>query len=188
MIHGHRQWLLSGGIGSGKSAVREMLAERGWRAIDADSVGHEVIGPDGPAFGAVARRWPATVVDGRIDRAALGRIVFGNQDALATLEDMTHPHILGAVRSRVQGIRGPVVVELPLLKPSWGEEWRRMVVDSGEEDRLERLLARGMSRADALARMASQPSRSLWLAAADLVIPNSGSLSRLEGTVAKIAP
>ena len=186
MIHGHRQWLLSGGIGSGKSAVREMLAERGWRAVDSDSVGHEVIGPDGPAFSAVARLWPSTVVDGRIDRAALGRIVFSDRDALATLEDMTHPHILGAVRDRVQGIRGPVVVESPLLEPSWGDEWRRMIVDSREEDRLERLLTRGMGRAGALARMASQPSRGCWLAAADLVIPNSGSLSRLEGAVAQL--
>ena len=174
-----RRWLLSGGIGSGKSEVRRILHDLGVYTIDADTVGHRVL--EGPALAPVAERWPEVIKDGTIDRAALARIVFSDLAELRELETITHPLIFGRIEAELEGFADAVVVEMPLITGLEG--WRRMVVDAWDEVRLERAVQREMSREDVVARMASQPSRSEWLALADLVIPNHGSLFDLVGTV-----
>jgi dephospho-CoA kinase len=178
-----RRWILGGGLASGKSAVRQTLAETGVVTIDADSVGHTVLEPDGPAFGGVAERWPAVLSKGHIDRRALAQIVFNDPGELAALEGITHPHIFDTIRDRVEGIQGPVVVEVPVLKPVFGPGWLRMVVDSRDDEKLRRAVGRGMEEADARARLAAQPSREKWLAVADLVVPNHGNLDDLKASV-----
>jgi dephospho-CoA kinase len=77
------------------------------------------------------------------------------------------------------------VVEVPLIDTSLG--WPRMVVDAPDEVRLQRAVTRGMTQYDAERRMKSQPDRAEWLASADLVIPNHGTLAELEVTVAILA-
>lgn len=176
-------WLLCGGIGSGKSAVRGFFADHSVHTIDADSVGHEVLAPGGAAVADVAARWPEVLIEGRVERAALGRIVFADQRALRTLEAMTHPHIFSIIRDRVERREGPVVVEVPVLTQPFDPPWPRMVVDAPDELRVERAVARGLDHESVLQRMASQPTRGEWLAAADLVIPNSGDLGDLAGAV-----
>lgn len=180
----HR-WILSGGLASGKSAVRLLLAEQGCYTIDADSVGHEVLRSDGPAFDEVASRWPEVVEDGEIDRRALAGIVFDDPGELSALEGITHPHIFDKINARVKQLDASVIVEIPVLKHSLGPGWRRMVVDCRDGIRLERAVGRGMTEDDARARLASQPPRAEWLAAADCVVPNHGSLQELEETVSR---
>jgi len=177
-----RRWLLTGGIGSGKSEARRVLHNLGVHTIDADSVGHRVL--EGAALAPVAERWPDVIKEGIVDRAALARIVFSDSAELRELEAITHPLIFGRIEAELEGFAGAVVVEIPLITGLEG--WRRIVVDARDEVRLERALQRDMSHEDAEARMASQPSRSEWLALADLVIPNQGSISDLESTVEKI--
>jgi dephospho-CoA kinase len=180
------RWLLGGGIGCGKSTVRTSLTDAGIMTIDADELGHGVLAPGGAAFEAVASQWPNVVFDGVIERGMLGEIVFSDPGQLATLESLTHPHIIGTIISLVEGNEGPVVVEVPVLRMVPPGRWRRIVVDCLDETRLERVVARGMSRPSAMARMASQPSRSEWLACADVVAPNHGGLQELKGTVDKL--
>lgn len=177
-----QRWILCGGLASGKSTVRRLLDEAGIATIDADAVGHEVLEPDGAAFPAVAQRWPEVVRAGEIDRSVLAGIVFGDSEALAELESITHPHIFDTIRWRVEEITGPVVVEMPLLKRP-DEGWRRLVVDCRDDAQLTRALERGMAEEDARARLASQPDRSTWLAAADVVIPNHGEVGELRESV-----
>ncbi len=179
-----RRWLLSGGIGSGKSEVGRLLAGSRIRVIDADRVGHRVLEPAGKAFAAVAERWPVVLHDGVIDRKRLAGIVFSDPVQLRELESLTHPAIFGTIRSDLEGFEGIAVVEAPILSDSLG--WRRIVVDAPDELRLERAVARGMDPEDARRRMGSQPTREQWLAAADLVIPNFGSLDELEDTVSRV--
>jgi dephospho-CoA kinase len=176
-------WLLCGGIGSGKSAVRRILQNLGISTIDADSVGHEVLEPGGAAIEAVAAAWPEVVVGGIVDRTKLGGLVFDDSAALERLEAITHPHIFALISEQIEELNPPVVVEIPLLKDPFAGSWRRMVVDALDRLRVERSMGRGMDREDVKARMASQPSRKEWLAAADLVIPNHGDLDELEETV-----
>jgi dephospho-CoA kinase len=184
----HNNWLLSGGIGSGKSEVRRLLADHGLFTIDADSVGHRVLAPGGPASESVSALWPEVVKDGLIDRRALGSIVFENRDELHKLEAITHPLIFDEISRMVLDAESTVIVEIPVLRQPFDDPWRRIVVDAPDDIRLERANARGMSRADVSERMNSQPSRQEWLAAADLVMPNSGSLDELRNQVSQVLP
>ena len=178
----HRRWLLTGGIGSGKSEVRRLLEEHGIRTIDADSVGHAVL--EREALPAVAKRWPDVVVNGVVDRSRLAGIVFAQAVELAALEAMTHPLIFGRIEAELEGFEGIAVVEAPVI--DFGANWARMVVDAPDGIRLQRALARGMSRDDVQRRVDAQPSRGDWLAAADLVVPNYGSLGELGTTVVRL--
>jgi dephospho-CoA kinase len=182
-----RRWVLSGGLASGKTHVRRVLGDHGIYTIDADAIGHEVLSSDGPAFAQVARRWPQVMESGEVNRGALAAIVFADPGELAALEAITHPHIFGKVGAQVEEVDEPVVVEVPVLGHSLGAEWRRIVVDCRDEVRLERAIGRGMSEEDAAARVAAQPSRSEWLAAADAVIPNHGDFEELATTVRRWA-
>jgi dephospho-CoA kinase len=172
-----------GGIGSGKSAVRELLAQRGISTIDADAVGHAVLANEGRA--PVAERWPDVVLEGEIDRQLLAGIVFDDPVELAALESITHPLIFGRIEAELEGFSGVVVVEMPLIENRL--DWPVIVVDAPDEIRIDRAVARGMDRAEVLRRMRSQPSRAEWLAVADIVIPNHGTLEDLEETVEKLA-
>jgi dephospho-CoA kinase len=172
--------LLAGGIGAGKTAVASLLADRGALIIDADSLGRSVLEPSGEAFDAVTERWPQVVVDGRIDRPLLASIVFGDADALAELEAISHPAIVARIRALVDAAgTAPVVVEIPVIIAIDGDTWVRVFVDAPSDLRLERVTARGGDAADTRRRMQAQPSRSEWLAWASRVLVNAGSHEEL---------
>lgn len=177
---------MSGGLACGKSKVRQLLEAAGVVTIDADSVGRLVLQSDGPAFADVAARWPHVVRDGEVHRPSLAAVVFGDADELAALESMTHPHIFDTITARVERVEAPVAVEVPLLSHGLGDEWRRIVVDCRDEVRLQRAIERGADEEDARARMAAQPSRGEWLAVADVVIPNHGSIEDLAEAVSAL--
>lgn len=182
-----RRILLGGGIGSGKSTVAGLLHEKGAVVVDADRVGHAVLEPGGAAHRAVALRWPECVRDGRIDRRELARVVFADPGALAELEGITHPAITRAIKERVAAADAEVVVvEAPLLKLRLDGDWTVVFVDAPVDVRLARLAARGMTEDDARARMAAQPDREEWMAAADHVIVNSGSRHELEDAIVRL--
>ena len=184
MAKRQQRWILSGGIGSGKSEVRRLFRSFGIWTLDADSLGHEILA--GSGFAQVAERWPEVVKEGEIDRKALARIVFGDLEALTELEAITHPLIFSRIESYVKAVDGVAVVEAPLIGDFGG--WSRVVVDASDDRRFERSVGRGMDPGDVSRRMASQPTRSEWLAIADLVIPNHGSIDELRSTVSKLVP
>ena len=179
---------LTGGIASGKSTVAEELARRGAMVIDADRLAREVVEPGTAELEAVAARFPGTVLDGRLDRAALAAIVFADQQARRDLEGIVHP----AVRRRAAELEasaapGSVVVHvIPLLVETGqqGDFDLVVVVDVDPHTQLRRLLARdGMTKPEARARVAAQASRERRLAAADVVIDNSGPVTQLKDQI-----
>lgn len=172
--------LLTGGIGSGKSTAAGILGALGAAVISADEAAHRVLDPDGPAFHRVAGRWPEVVRRGHIDRSRLAALVFEDPVALRELESATHPAIRRLLQEWIEQADGRlIVVEVPLLQDPVGRGWPRVVVDAPDEVRRTRLLARGMSEEDVRRRMAAQPGRAEWLAAAEHVLDNSGDLGRL---------
>ena len=152
----------------------------GIRTVDADAVGHLVLAGEG--LTPVAERWPDVVLEGQIDRQALARIVFDDSEELEVLEAITHPLIFGRIEADLKEFSGVVVVEMPLLETSMG--WPMIVVDADDETRLRRAVQRGMKEADVRRRMAAQPGRDDWLAAADVVVPNHGAINHLEKAAA----
>ena len=176
--------VLSGGIGAGKSTVAGLLAAKGAFVIRADEVGHSVLEPGGGAYAAVAARWPACVVDGRVDRARLAEIVFSDTEELAALEAITHPAIGRLILSEVEGVGDrPAVIEVPIHASFIDPRWIRVLVDAPEALRLERATRRGADAGDVANRMAAQPTREARLAWADHVIENVGTLDELSQRV-----
>jgi dephospho-CoA kinase len=112
-------------------------------------------------------------------------LVFSDPAELEALEALTHPAIRSTITQRlVSSQTQVVVVEVPLLSDFLGDGWQRIVVDTPDAIRRQRLLARGMTEADVDQRMAAQPSRVEWLEAADLVLENSGTAEDLAAAVA----
>ncbi len=179
--------IVSGGISSGKTTVVRKLGRLGAVVIEADRIGHEVLEPGGGAHAAVAARWPAVMVDGRVDRSRLAAIVFNDPVELAALEAISHPLIAAEIHRRVAAAEGrDVVLELPLNSDLAGPGWIWIVVDAPAEVRLDRAVAAGMDRNDAASRMAVQPDRSAWAEAADIIIENRGTIAELESEVERV--
>ncbi len=188
---------LTGGIGSGKSAVSERLAALGAVVLDADKAARAVVEPGTPGLARIAAAFGPGVLaaDGSLDRAKLAAVVFGDQAALATLNDIVHPlvreHIRAAEEAALRAAApGTVIVhDIPLL----AEGGRSadfdlvIVVDVPPQVQIERLIRqRGMPEDQARARMAAQATRDQRLAIADIVIDNSGSLAELDRRVAEV--
>jgi dephospho-CoA kinase len=181
---------ITGGIGSGKSAVTERLATRGIPIIDADVVAREVVAPGEPALAAIAEHFGVHVLDanGALDRAALRRIVFADAAERQWLEELTHPLIGRRIAARLARAEAPYAV---LVSPLLLEGSQRrlvekvVVVDVPEDVQLQRTMARDDNSEELVrAIMAAQLSREARLAAADFVIDNRGGLEELDAQVA----
>ena len=183
---------LTGGIGSGKSAVSGLLAARGAVVVDADVLAREVVAPGTRGLAAVVQEFGRGVLgpDGALDRPALGRIVFGDPAALARLNALVHPLVAERTREEfaVAGRAGaPLVVhDVPLLVENGleGHYDAVVVVAARPETQLHRLLhLRGMAEDDARARIAAQAPLADKLAVATHVVHNDGSREDLERQV-----
>jgi dephospho-CoA kinase len=181
---------LTGGIGSGKSEVSRRLAERGAVVVDADLLAREVVEPGTAGLADVVEAFGEKVLgpDGRLDRPALGRLIFGDDAARRRLEGIIHPRVRQRARQIQEDAPADAVVvhDNPLLVEMGqaGDFDAVVVVDAPDDVRLDRLVRlRGMSPEDAQARIAAQASRQERLAVADHVVRNDGGLSTLDAAV-----
>jgi dephospho-CoA kinase len=184
---------LTGGIGSGKSTAARTLAALGAVVVDADAVAREVVEPGTPALAEIARRFGPGVIapDGSLDRPALGRLVFGDPDALRALESVTHPAIWARTAELVAALPDDAVLvhDMPLLveKQMAGEYHLVLVVGASDSTRLRRLVSdRGMTEEDARARLAAQADDDARHAAADVWLDNEGTREALEVAVRRL--
>jgi len=184
---------LTGGVASGKSRVAETLGGLGAVVIDSDRLAREVVEPGTPGLAEVVRAFGEEVLDeeGRLDRPALGRLVFADAAARRRLEGILHPLIreLGARREAEAPPEAIVVHDIPLLVET-GQEGlfdAVLVVDAPEEAQVERMTRlRGWTREDAEARLRAQASRERRRAAATHVVENTGTLEDLRERVTEV--
>jgi dephospho-CoA kinase len=182
---------LTGGIGSGKSTVAERLARRGAVLVDADAIAREVVEPGTPALAALAERFGDGILagDGTLDRGALARVAFADDESRAALEGITHPAINDEFTRRLRDAPADAIVicDVPLLVESTQARSRGyelvIVVEAPRDVRLQRLEARGVPRDDAERRMAAQASDEDRRKLATYVIDNGGDLAALEPQV-----
>ncbi len=178
---------LTGGIGSGKSAVSQRLAALGAAIVDADKVVRSLQQPGMVVFEGMVSHFGDDIVgaDGGLDRAAVAEIVFNDSSQLKALNEIVHP----AVRAEMADLRALlaqshdcVVLDVPLLVESgYDDVLGVIVVDVSVDTALARLVEhRGFSENDARARMANQVDREHRLARADFIIDNEGGLDELD--------
>ena len=177
---------LTGGIGSGKSTVSELLAARGAIVIDADKITRELQAPGSSVLGEIVEAFGVDVLDaaGALDRPKLASKVFGDSEALVRLNKIVHPAVGREMAARLDAQRNTdnvVVLDIPLLVENPREGLCGVVVvDLPTDLAVDRLVAfRGMSREDAEARISRQATREARVAIADKVIDNSGNLDEL---------
>jgi dephospho-CoA kinase len=179
---------LTGGIGSGKSTVSEMLRAKGAVVVSADLVGHEVYRPGTPVWDEVVAAFGRDVLttEQEIDRRKLGSIVFADPEARRRLNVITHPPMRRLMAERLddlrrQGARVAVLEAAILIEADWvdlaDEVWLTLVRPA---EAAQRLMARsGLTREEAEARIASQLSNQERLEHADVVIDTDCSLAEV---------
>ena len=184
---------LTGGVASGKSTVAALLSELGAVVVDADRLAREVVEPGTPGLAAVVDAFGRGVLtdNGRLDRAALGALVFGDEPARRRLEAILHP----LIRARAADIEAAapadalVVHDIPLLVET-GQAGRFdavLVVDVPVHTQVERMMReRGWSREDAEARIAAQADREERRAVATHVVDNTGTRDDLRDRVTEV--
>ena len=180
---------LTGGIGSGKSTVAGLLAQRGARVVDADRIAREVVQPGTPGLAAVVAEFGEGVLapDGSLDRPALAGLVFGDPAARARLDAVVHPLVRARAAALVAEAPADAVVvqDVPLLVETGqaGSYDLVLVVETDPDTRVARLVDRGLTVEDARARIASQATDEQRRAVADVVLRNDGDRAALEAQV-----
>lgn len=181
---------LTGGIGSGKSVVSQLLADCGAIVIDSDVLARDAVAPGSAELAAVVAEFGDSVLapDGSLDRGALAAIVFADPARREALERIIHPYV--RTRSAQIAAAAPpgsiVVHDVPLLAENQLQDMYDVVVvvDAPAVSQVERLVRiRGMAEADARSRIAAQATREQRRAIAYHVIDNSGTLDDLAGQV-----
>ncbi|HYW56360.1 MAG TPA: dephospho-CoA kinase [Polaromonas sp.] len=175
---------LTGGIGSGKSTVANMLAACGAAVIDSDAIARAVTAPGGAAIDLISAQFGARFItpEGALNRDLMRQLAFSDATARKQLEEIVHP-LVGAetAKQAAQASSACIVFDVPLLVESG--RWRQkvdqvLVIDCSEETQISRVMARnGWTREAVVQVMAGQASRSQRLAAADICIYNDASLS-----------
>ena len=176
---------ITGGIGSGKSAVTDHLETKGITIVDADKVARIVVEPGTSGLAAIAEHFGSDILlpDGGLDRAALRKVVFDNADERKVLEGITHPRIREEIARQLSEATSPyVVLASPLLLESGQNSFANyvVVVDVPESVQLSRTMARD-DNSEQLVKsiMAAQLDRETRLSRADTSISNDGSLDEL---------
>jgi len=187
---------LTGGIGSGKTAVSSLLAEFGAGVIDTDLISHQITAPGGKAIPLIATAFGDGFInpEGALNRAKMRTLVFKDTEARQILEQITHPLIQQeTVKQAFELAKSKVsylVFVVPLLIESG--TWLKLidylvVVDCPEEIQIQRVMRRNnMSRPEIENILKAQTSRNIRLAAANAVIENQGSLDNLRLEVLKL--
>ena len=183
---------LTGGIGSGKTAVSDCFSELGIKVVDADICARIVVEPGKPALQSIVDHFGSSVLnaDGTLDRARLRQIVFADEPARKWLETLLHPLIFEEMWAQLQSAESPYAILASPLLVEAGQSilcQRVLVIDVSEEIQLQRAVARDAnSEAQIKAIMAAQTSREKRVAAADDVLLNDGDLASLFESIKKL--
>ncbi|HAT38922.1 MAG TPA: dephospho-CoA kinase [Polynucleobacter sp.] len=181
---------LTGGVGSGKTAVSDMLAQLGAGVVDTDQIAHQITSPNGVAVPLIKKQFGSDFLDpvGALDRSKMRHLVFANPEARKRLEAITHPLIrIESARQAQRLLRKHVpyvVFAVPLLIESGN--WRQLidylvVVDCLKETQIERVMHRSnLPRNEVEKILEAQANRNERLKSADFIIENQGTLQQLQ--------
>ncbi|MFW5780251.1 MAG: dephospho-CoA kinase [Bacillota bacterium] len=179
---------ITGGVGSGKSTVMEILKSFGANVISADEVNNEIL-KDPEYIKKIDKLFKGVVKDGEVDRVALGKKVFYDEKAMKKLNDLAHPTIIKETKKRIEQMDGAIFVEVPLLVESNMQDMfdKIWLVKASRELRLKRMLMRDyISEEYAKRIMASQATDKIRMKYATDIIVNSGDENDLYNRVEEL--
>lgn len=183
---------LTGGIGSGKSTVSDILKEQGIPVVDGDRIAREVVEPHRPAYDEVVRVFGTEVLqqDGTLNRKHIGEIVFSDPEKLSMLNSITHKEIYRVILERLESLKETgttlVFLDVALLFETGFDQLtdRVWVVDAPDAVRVERIQKRdGLREEEILKRIQSQMSREMRNTKGDLVLDNSKGREELKAQI-----
>jgi len=172
---------LTGGSGSGKSAVAALFAKNGYKIIDADRIAREVVQPEGSAYGELLEAFGTEFLlsDGSLDRRRLGRAVFRDAQKLALLNRITHKYIIEEMVRQSEGEKN-AVMDAPLPNTFGVPCDKTLYVTAPPAVRIKRIMERdALSEADAKARIRAQDNDAVYRSGADAVLENDGDMAAL---------
>ena len=186
---------LTGGIGSGKSTVSQLLAELGAVILDADKVGHEAFKPNTEAWHEVVATFGQQILTpgGEVDRKKLGAIVFSQPESLSRLNQIMHPRMYDMMKAQIeeyrrQGVDVVVLEAAILIEANWtslvDEVWVTVAPEAAVLERVKK--QRGLDEGQTLARIRSQLSTEERVKHADVVINNDGDLDEVKAKVKEL--
>ena len=183
---------LTGGIGSGKSTVSDILKEQGIPVVDGDLIAREVVEPHRPAYDEIVRAFGTEVLqqDGTLNRKRIGEIVFSDPEKLSMLNSITHKEIYKVILERLESLKETgkalVFLDVALLFETGFDQLTDWVwvVDAPDAVRVERIQKRdGLKEEEILKRIQSQMSRELRNKKGNLVLDNSKSREELKDQI-----
>lgn len=180
---------LTGGIGSGKTAVSDRFARLGVPIIDTDQLARELVEPGQPALAEIMAEFGPDCLDGegRLQRSRLRERVFADPTGRRRLEAILHPRIRALARERIAGLTvSYCLLVIPLLAETGMTDLvdRVLVVDAPEAEQIRRVMARdGVTEEQAHRVLAAQATRSQRLALADEIVENAGNLAVLDDQI-----
>jgi dephospho-CoA kinase len=186
---------LTGGVATGKSTAARMFHALGAQIVDADRVGHELLGKSSPAFPEIVERFGAAILDasGEISRRQLGAVVFADPEKLQQLNAIVHPRIIAQVEERAaefaaQNSRAVILVDAALIfEAGIGGRFEKVIVTCCRpEQQLQRLMDKGLTKEEAERRIAAQIPVEEKERRADFVIDSSGPLENTRAQVERI--
>ena len=184
---------LTGGSGSGKTTVLLYLTQRGALGLDCDEIYHELLRSSAPMLSELEEAFPAAFSDHVLDRKALGRIVFNDEDALRCLNAITHRYVTREVRRRLReharnGGSSAVIDAVALIESGLGQLCDLTIgVTANPETRVRRIMAReGISEEYARSRIAAQHSDDFYASNCGAVLHNDGNMEELEARCAQL--
>lgn len=186
---------ITGGIASGKSTVSNMIEKLGYKVIDADKISRQVVEKGKPAYEEIVKCFGNTIIDefGNINRKKLGNIIFSDEKKRQKLNNITHPHIMEAIKEAIYDNKDQklLFLDIPLLIETMDklkehnipldEIW---LVYVDEESQIQRLMKRdNIDRKKALSKIRAQLPMELKKKHATVIIDNRGSIQELEKKV-----
>ncbi len=187
---------LTGPIGAGKDSVAKILADQGAIIIDADAIGHQLLENESPVSRQITKAFGSTIKqrDGSVNRKKLGKIVFSDPEKLSKLNQLTHPAIFEKISAQTafdkEGGRKLSVINAALLFEIGldllcDQIW---LVEAPAKLRLARLMKKGLSKKDALLRIAIQGNFENFVPQVDQLIVNDGTKAALKRQVLRLKP
>jgi dephospho-CoA kinase len=182
---------LTGPIAAGKNEVARILKRLKIAVIDVDKLAHTLYYPQSPIWRDLLKVFGSRILKrgGEINRKKLGEMVFADKKKMIELNDIVHPYLRGEVINRVEELISAgekrIVINAAVLKEIGlvNQVDKVWVVVASKENRLQRLIKKGLSKEQALKRINAQVSQNDYLKIADLVIKNDGSLKELDEKV-----